>query len=575
MRHRSLRDQMRQRRRAPARRRLPAASAVLAVALACLLLPAGAAAHAILTHSTPHSEATVNSSPSFVQVDFNEPVQSAPGAIRLFDSDGESIAVGAPRVPGGEAESVAADVESELGEGIYTVTYRVTSADGHPVSGGFSFGVGVPVATEGRTAPTVAVAELLDESESGAALEVTYGVARGLGYAALLLLVGALFFRSLVWRSDGGDARWPERTLFIAALVGLVSATAGLLLQGGLVAGVGLGDLLDSDVLHNSLETAAGKAWAWRVGLWLGLLVLLIKDGVPSGGRTAALGLLTAGSVLTYPLGGHASTQSPEAVLIGTDLVHVVAAGAWLGALVLLLVAYWPRRESPGGADGIAATARFSALALPAIVALAAAGLLQAWFYLDGNPAELVTSGYGLLITAKIVLLTAIVAIAFFNRRRIAALAGGTTASTSLLRRAMRAEVAIAVLVLIATAALVRSAPPASAGGPVSRELDLGPIRAELIIEPATTGPNDYHLYFFDRETGEQVRRVKEAAIRLEQTEEGIGPVTLDIPYKSPAHYELLGPALSVTGEWDAAVDVRVSKFDSFTARTEFEVRSP
>ena len=108
----------------------------------------------------------------------------------------------------------------------------------------------------------------------------------------------------------------------------------------------------------------------------------------------------------------------------------------------------------------------------------------------------------------------------------------------------------------------------------MTRELDVGDIRVEMIIEPATTGPNDYHLYLFDRETGEQVRRVKGMTLRLTQPEEGIGPITLDVPYKNAAHYELLGPALSVPGTWDVALDVRVSRFDLFTARTEIEVSS-
>ena len=38
------------------------------------------------------------------------------------------------------------------------------------------------------------------------------------------------------------------------------------------------------------------------------------------------------------------------------------------------------------------------------------------------------------------------------------------------------------------------------------------------------------------------------------------------------AHYELLGPALGVPGRWEVALDVRVSKFDAYTARTEIEV---
>ena len=138
----------------------------------------------------------------------------------------------------------------------------------------------------------------------------------------------------------------------------------------------------------------------------------------------------------------------------------------------------------------------------------------------------------------------------------------------------MSIEIALAVLVLAATAVLTRAAPPATeATGPAEEELDLGPMRLEMIIEPAEVGPNDFHLYLFDRKTGEQINRVKQLTVRLTQQDKDIGPITLDIPRKSPAHYELLDQALGVPGEWDVAVDARVSAFDVYSAEAEIEVR--
>jgi copper transport protein len=96
-----------------------------------------------------------------------------------------------------------------------------------------------------------------------------------------------------------------------------------------------------------------------------------------------------------------------------------------------------------------------------------------------------------------------------------------------------------------------------------------------MVIEPATTGSNDFHLYFFDRRTGAQIDRVKEVTVRLTQPDKHIGPITLKIPRKGPAHYELLDEALGVPGRWDVAVDARVSEFDQHTARDTIEVRSP
>ncbi len=169
----------------------------------------------------------------------------------------------------------------------------------------------------------------------------------------------------------------------------------------------------------------------------------------------------------------------------------------------------------------------------------------------------------------------ALVALAAGNRRRTARLAAsGAGLAGRTLRRAMRGELALAVVVLAATATLVRAAPPATiAAGPVVRELDLGPLRLQMDLEPGSVGPTDYHLYLFDRRTGAQVDRVEELRVELVQRDADIGPITLDVPRKGPAHYELRDAMIGVDGRWEATVTARVSEFDEFSATTEFEVR--
>ena len=212
-------------------------------------------------------------------------------------------------------------------------------------------------------------------------------------------------------------------------------------------------------------------------------------------------------------------------------------------------------------------------MALPPMIAIVAAGLLQAWFHLDG-PRTLFTSTYGIALLAKVALLAAIVAMANRNRTRVRRLVAGDDGDG--LRVAMRAEVAIAALVLAATAVLVRAQPPAaSATGPVTEELDLGPMRLEMVVEPATAGPNDLHLYLFDRRSGAQVDRVEELTVSLTQVDKGVGPIKVVIPRKGPAHYEKLDEALGVPGKWHFQVQARVSDFDAFSADGDFEVRKP
>jgi copper transport protein len=256
---------------------------VLPAVLASLVAAAPAHAHAVLTHTTPHRNAAIPAVPETIELDFNEPVRAGPGSVRLFGGEGDRVDAGPVRRPPGRPQSVVVGLKRGLGRGVYTATYRVTSADGHPVSGGFSFGVGVAV-TSARGRP--AVADLLARSGPGPVLEGLYGVARGLHYGALLLLVGALVFARLAWPRET-DARWPAGLLAGAAAAGAVTSLAGLLGQGALTAGVGAGDLLDRQVIDAALGTRAGEAWAARAIGWAAVLALVVavpRRPVPRGG---------------------------------------------------------------------------------------------------------------------------------------------------------------------------------------------------------------------------------------------------------------------------------------------------
>jgi copper transport protein len=184
-------------------------------------------------------------------------------------------------------------------------------------------------------------------------------------------------------------------------------------------------------------------------------------------------------------------------------------------------------------------------------------------------------------VLAKFVLLMFVIAIGAYNRRRSVPrldriAAGGESPGRAglLLRRALRAEVALLLVVLGVTAALASYAPAVSAqAGPFSGEAKLGPAQLEMTVDPARVGANGIHLYLFDAKSGAPFDRVKQIEVAATMPENAIGPLRLNAQLAGPGHYTVPSAPLSVIGEWRLGVTIRVSAFDQFTTNLEVPIR--
>jgi copper transport protein len=592
-----------------------ATRALLLCAAVLLLLPGSALAHAQLVSSSPERGAQLERAPERVVFRFSEAVEISFGSLRVFDARGREVQSGSAEHPAGRSDAVSVELESSLPDGSYTATYRVISADSHPVSGGYVFSVG-----QGGPQPQATVADLIDEGQAGSITEVAYGVVRALAYLAIALAVGALAFVLLVWtpalravaRADeewlaasGAFASRAEMLLRAAVVLGVLTSALGIAFQGATAAGTSLWSALEPDVLRDVIATRFGTVWGLRLCAWIGIGALL---AVPALGvqlprlRPASLGatglalgrmppvstVLLAALVgfiaLTPALSGHATTQDPIALLLPADLIHVLAMSVWIGGLVVLVLALpaaTRRLQPPERSRLLAATvARFSPLALASVIALIATGTLQTILHLSAL-SQLWETGFGRAVLVKVGLLLLLIALGAYNRQRsrprlqrVAEEGEAPGTAGSALRRALRAEVALVVIVLAVTAALVSYPPPATtATGPFSTTEELGPARAELTVDPARVGANEIHLYLFDSRTGAQFDRVRELDLELTLPEKRIGPLTVEAEKAGPGHYVVPRAELVPGGDWRLALRARVSEFDEYRTTVEVPVR--
>jgi MYXO-CTERM domain-containing protein len=128
------------------------AAAVVATILA--VLPSGPAwAHNSLTKASPAKNATLDEAPDSVELTFLQKVDPAALTITVTDAQQRAVPTGAARADG---KTGSVEFGEPLGNGVYTVTYRVVSQDGHPVQGSYRFTVADPAASSAPSSPPVA-----------------------------------------------------------------------------------------------------------------------------------------------------------------------------------------------------------------------------------------------------------------------------------------------------------------------------------------------------------------------------------------------------------------------------------
>lgn len=579
--------------------------------------PATAHGHAVLRGTEPTTGATLDTQPEQIAFRFSEPVEARFGAIRIQNSKGERVESGEAFHPDGDGARLAARLQPNVPEGTYTTTYRLISADGHPVSGGLVFSIGRASANPGQT-----VSELLQQrSEAGTVTKVGFGVARAFQYGAIALAIGAAFFVLFIWLPAlrlvaGATAEWREaserfqarlrKMLALTFIAGVVSGAAGIVFQGATAAGVSFWSALDPDIWQEVLGTRFGTVWGLRVLVWGALAAIVAVTfargyrpvlqpaslgatgiALPGRARIPALALLAvplAFLALSVSLAGHASLQDPSSVLVPANVVHVLAVSVWAGGLTLLVFALpqaTRRLTPPDRTRLLAATlARFSTIAGIAIVLLVVGGILQSLFEVR-SLSNLTDTAFGRLVLIKIGLLVLMLGIGAYNRRRmvpalrrIAAQGGGPRVVGTLLRRALRAEVALIVVVMGVTAGLVSLAPSvAVSGGPVSVTKSLGPADLQLTVDPARVGPNAVHVFLTDKRTGAQYDRVKEFKAQLALPDKKIGPIDQSARKAGPGHYVLDGAVFGAEGDWQLEVAARVSAFDAYYATLDVPIK--
>ncbi|MCD7109336.1 copper resistance protein CopC/CopD [Rhizobium sp. DKSPLA3] len=549
------------------RNRLVSRLVVILTWLLLLLASAGNAfAHAQLVASDPADGAVLEASPHQIVLTFSEPVD--PLVFRLSDPAGQVDVLPVAGSGSGVTRLVVA-LPAGLVAGTHSLSWRVTSADGHPIGGGLLFSVGRANASgPGRAS---AIDPLTSAGLWASRLLAMAGLVMGVGGAGWV----ALFFRERHLRGEAGSLGSARVALFL--WLGIAATPVWIACQGFDALGEAPVAWVPAAVWSAGLAaTAYGRAAVIGAAAMVAALVSLRIRHVRLRLGLAGLGFALA--ALATAAAGHAVTAPPRFATLPAVVLHMLSAMAWIGGLLPLLAALrGSSRPSPVGYPDRAALLLFSRLIPLVLSVLVASGLLLAIVQVQ-TLSNLWATAYGQVLLIKLAIVALLVLLAAANRflwSRPAA--EGSSGALWRLRRSIVAEVVLGTLVL-AVLGLWRFTPPpralASSVPPVQeRQVAEQGLMATLSIAPARTGPVRISLQdlMFD---GQSIDPLS-ITVELDNPVSGVGPFTRAARRGGDGVFQAEGFVLPVGGAWTVRVTVLVDDFTSVTMASRFDIAAP
>lgn len=519
--------------------------------LAGLVLAGPAQAHSVLEGSTPAEGDVLTTAPTEVTLTFNEPVNLLPESVQVFAPDGT-------RVDHGKAAH-AAESSTEIGvgmassqQGTYLVSWRVVSADSHPLAGAFTFSVG-------KASKTIAAAP----SQESRALSWSLGGARWLGYLGSALLLGILVV--LAWCWPTGNAAILRRLLFSGAVLLALGSVLEILLKGPYDAGLGLSAVGRTDLLREVWQSTYGKAVVARLALAGVGAVLVIRRATRRDRWAISIWAMLVG--LTFALAGHAAAGAYRTLAVISESTHAIAASMWLGGLAVVAVAVLR-----GETEALPIVRRFSRLAFISACALVVTGLFQSWRGVGWSWGALTETTYGRELLFKTLLVANVLLLASFSRawvnRRINSTSSAARPEADL-RRTVLGEMVGIVVVLALTSGLTATEPAKTAYHPrTATELVIEGNTVQLAAVPSGDRRVDLHLYLFD--ANGQPTDPPQVTVTVSHGRIGPLPVQLD----TVATGQRLGLIdVPVAGTWELAITVRATDIDESTTTIDVPIR--
>ena len=601
--------------------------AVWLVVSLSVVLAGTADAHALLVRSNPAANAELLQSPATIELWFSEPLEPGFSSARLLAAAGQEVPIGAALFDSADPNHMTLPL-GQLTPGIYTVAWKTLSrVDGHEWYGSFPFTVLNPDGS--RPSGTAANLALEARSELPTPLQAAarwFILMGSILFLGAPLFFKAIVLTGDRAQTDEQAALEAQARQLVLKLIGLAvlaivlgdwlqialqaSRLESITLLPRLIYGTRIGALalsrqalvvggwLITLALTQPRPASGHQRWISGVSaIYEGFLLLLVimsglqgesviatftlvimaaagglawrkrgTAGVTTGQPWNILLLLGAVALLSFSIGSHAGAVPGSAWAVLGDYIHLLAASAWLGGLLLLPLMVWQVRRSPtvDRRPLWAMVRRYSYLASFAVFVLIVTGLFNGLVHIP-TLSSLIDTTYGRVLLIKVLILVGALGIAFLNNRLVHHKAHRLHA-TELRRfnRQINLEAVVSFVLMMSVAVLVQTQPPGAIAPASASEPDLpfndiaqaDDLSMHVQVTPNQAGLNRFwvHLYHPDGSSFGEVQLVR---LLFNYRDAELGRSEADLIPLGQDTFALEGAYLNQAGAWDLSIYVR------------------
>ncbi len=525
--------------------------------------PSFSSAHAYIVKSTPSENQILAKPPKKVTIEFDESIQTVFHSLRVFDLNGKQVDAGNSKINSKNPSEIECDLKPNLPDGTYRIDWKVVSSDGHPVEGVIPFGIGEAGANQTN----------VQSKSNGYFPHADLVLLRGIQFISGSLLVGLIFFylfviKNLVSLNQPMENRYKKAIIYSYWLL-LASVIVNLPLQATIEARVNWSKALNIPLLKEMLMNSLyGKVWMLQTFVLI-ILFFTITKALRKNSSNSHLWqisfILCCCFLLAKSFTSHALSTNYQSVSIIMDFFHLLGASIWTGSLMGMIVLLPLRKAEDTKIQYRQMIKGFFNWGVLLVLVLTITGLYSSFMYVTTLD-SLVTTNYGRILLAKVLLFFIMLLFAFMNFLK------GKTGKEKRWGFSLLGEMTTGFIILVLAVILTNLPTSAAAPSPFNQTIQLNKNeQVTLKIDPKIIGFNHYEVIIKEK-SGNNSGNIQQVTITLTPPDKNLVEETFNVPQVAVGRFYTQGMDINAAGKWKIHLHVLNRDLESSDVESSFTV---